>query len=46
MTVWVTDDANKVPLLIETSILVGSIRARITSTENLRNKVYSKIKED
>jgi hypothetical protein len=46
MTVWVTDDENKVPLLIETPILVGSIRARLSSTENLRHTVKSRIRED
>lgn len=46
MTVWVTDDENKVPLLIETPILVGSIRARLLSTENLRHSVKSRIRED
>ncbi|MFN5208452.1 MAG: DUF3108 domain-containing protein [Bacteroidota bacterium] len=34
MIVWVTDDKNKIPLLVETPILVGSIKARIKSIEN------------
>ncbi len=36
MFVWVTDDQNKVPLLIEAKILVGSVKAVLTGTENLK----------
>ena len=35
MTVWVTDDQNRVPILIETPILVGSIRARVSKMKGL-----------
>lgn len=43
MTVWVTDDKNRVPLLIETPILVGSIRARVNKIQGLRYELDSKI---
>ena len=43
MTVWVTDDKNRVPLLIETPILVGEIKARASSLEGLRHPLESKI---
>ena len=43
MTVWVTDDANRVPMLIETPILVGSIRARVNKMQGLRHPLNSKI---
>ena len=43
MTVYVTDDKNRVPLLIETPILVGSIRARVNNMEGLRFPLTSKI---
>jgi hypothetical protein len=36
MTVWVTDDKNKIPVLIETPILVGNIKAYLINTENLK----------
>lgn len=36
LTVWVTDDANKVPVLIETPIVVGKVRARIRSFSGLK----------
>lgn len=37
MTVWVTDDKNKVPVMIEAKILVGSIKAIVNSMEGLRH---------
>lgn len=37
MTLWVTDDANKIPLRIESGISVGAIRADLVDYENLRN---------
>ena len=37
MTVWVTDDDNRVPVLVETPILVGSIKAKIKSVRGLKN---------
>lgn len=44
MTVWVTDDIHKIPLLIETPILVGSIKARIKTIEGKNIILSSKIK--
>lgn len=46
MTVWVTDDKNRVPLLIETPILVGSIKARVNKLQGLRYNLDSKLEED
>ena len=43
MTVYVTDDQNKVPLLIETPILVGSIKAKVSSMEGLKYPLTSKL---
>lgn len=45
MTVWVSDDQNRVPLLIETPILVGSIKARVNKMEGLRYELESKIED-
>lgn len=36
MTVWVSNDENRIPVLVEANILVGSIKAVITSAENTR----------
>lgn len=37
MTVWVTDDKNKIPVYIETAIVVGSIKVKLMSYKGLRN---------
>ncbi len=39
LVVYVTDDKNKVPVLIQASVLVGSIKMELTSYAGLRNKV-------
>jgi hypothetical protein len=44
MTVWVTDDKNKIPLYVETPIIVGSIKAKLKSYSGIRNPLNSKIK--
>lgn len=36
MTVWVSDDANRVPVRIESPIVVGKVRIDMMSHENLR----------
>jgi len=36
--VWVTDDQNHIPAIIESPIKIGSIKARVTSWTGLRNK--------
>ncbi len=43
LTVWVSDDKNKVPLVVEAKILVGSIKAYINETKNLRHPSTAKI---
>lgn len=41
---WITDDRNRIPLLIESPIKVGSIRARLMKYTNLKYQLDSKIK--
>ena len=36
MTVWVTNDANRIPLMVEAKILVGSVKAVLRSIEGNR----------
>jgi len=43
MTVWVTDDRNKLPVQVESPIIVGSVRAELYKYEGLRNPVEAKI---
>ncbi|MGE0076630.1 MAG: DUF3108 domain-containing protein [Bacteroidales bacterium] len=37
MTVWVSDDNNRVPIMVEAKILIGSVKAILTQTKGLRN---------
>lgn len=43
MEIWVTDDCNKMPLLVETPLKIGSLKAIIKSYQGLRNPIKSKI---
>lgn len=43
MKIWVSDDANKVPLLIESPLKIGSAKAVLKSYNGLRYKLSSKI---
>ena len=44
MTVWVSDDANHVPLRIESPIVVGKVKVDMMGYKNLRNPLTSLIK--
>jgi hypothetical protein len=44
ITMWVTDDENKIPLLVESEIWVGSLKAELIEMSGLRNPLNSKIK--
>jgi hypothetical protein len=44
MTIWVTDDLNHIPVRIESSIIVGSIKADMMSFKNLRYPLSSLVK--
>lgn len=37
MVVWITDDANKIPVLAKAKVLVGSINMELVEYKNLRN---------
>jgi hypothetical protein len=41
MCIWVSDDKNKIPLRIETKVLVGSIRMDLLKYKNLKHKLNS-----
>jgi len=43
MTVWVSNDKNKIPIYIETPITVGTIKVKLMSYKNLRNPEDAKI---
>ena len=37
LNVWITDDENKIPILVKSKILVGSIKMEVTGWEGLAN---------
>ncbi len=43
MTVWVTDDKSRVPVIVEAKVLVGSVKAVLTGTEGLKYPVTAEI---
>lgn len=43
MTVWVTDDRNRIPVQVEAKILVGSIKAVLEDYSGLKYEVEAKI---
>lgn len=44
MTVWVTDDENKIPIRIESEIVVGAIQADLKKYSGLKNRFTARIK--
>ena len=44
MTIWVTDDLNHIPVRIESSIIVGSIKADMMGFKNLRYPLSSLVR--
>ena len=44
VTVWVTDDANKIPVYIEAKIIVGTVKAYMKETKGLKNPMTSLIR--
>jgi hypothetical protein len=45
MVVWVSDDANRIPVRIQSPILIGSIKVDMTGYKNLRHALSSLKKE-
>lgn len=46
MYIWVTDDANKIPLLFEVPIIVGTMSGRLVEYENVKFPMNCKIEEE
>jgi len=40
MYVWVTNDANRIPVLVEAQIRIGSVKAMLKSAKGLRNSAF------
>ncbi|MBU8891791.1 MAG: DUF3108 domain-containing protein [Bacteroidales bacterium] len=45
LSIWVTDDENRIPLWIESPIIVGTIKARLIGYEGLKHPLKSMIKK-
>jgi hypothetical protein len=45
MTVWVSDDDNRIPLRVESPIVVGKVKVDMMGTRNLRHPLSSLIKK-
>lgn len=41
MTVWVTDDNNRIPVLVEAKVLIGSIKAYLKTANGARHEITS-----
>lgn len=44
MIVWVTDDKNRIPIIVEAKILIGSVKAVFTGADGLRYPISAEIK--
>lgn len=42
--VWVTDDANKIPIYIEAKIIVGTVKAYLKDAKGLKNPMTARLK--
>jgi hypothetical protein len=38
MTIWVSNDANKIPVRVQTDIMIGSLKVDLSSYSGLKNK--------
>ncbi|MCL3780058.1 DUF3108 domain-containing protein [Prolixibacteraceae bacterium JC049] len=43
MTIWVTDDANRIPIQVKTDVLIGSVKAIFVDAENLKHPIEAEI---
>ncbi len=43
MTLWISDDENKIPVLAQSGIVVGSVKMELTNYEGLKNPMTSRV---
>jgi len=46
MTLWVTDDKNKVPVLAKSEVIVGSVKMELVKFSGLANPVEARVEDD
>jgi hypothetical protein len=44
MFIWVTDDQNRIPVLVEAKILIGSVKAYVNTMEGIKHELTSLVK--
>jgi hypothetical protein len=44
MTLWISDDKNKIPVLAQSGIIVGSVKMELVDYKGLRNPLTSKVR--
>jgi hypothetical protein len=44
VTLWVSDDKNKIPIMAESAIIVGKVKLELIYYEGLRNPFASMVK--
>ena len=42
LTIWVSDDANRIPLKVQASLFVGSLKAELVDYKGLKHKTIFK----
>lgn len=45
MSIWITDDRNRIPILVKSEIIVGSIKGELFDFKNLKYPLDSKLKK-
>ncbi|MCK9269583.1 MAG: DUF3108 domain-containing protein [Bacteroidales bacterium] len=43
MTLWITDDENKLPILVKSAVIVGSVKMELIKYANPRNPIEAKL---
>ena len=44
VTVWITDDKNKMPILAKSEILVGSVKFELIKYKDIKNPLLSRLR--
>ncbi|MDY0343100.1 MAG: DUF3108 domain-containing protein [Lentimicrobium sp.] len=45
MVLWISDDKNRLPILVQSAVVVGSVKMELVDFEGLRNPMHALIKE-
>lgn len=44
MELWITDDENRLPVMVKSAVIVGSVNMELIEHEGLRNPLTSLVK--